>query len=149
MLFMHVYVNYGVVAQDIDIATCGIWLFLYIDSECWPWWHEVKGMSWWQSCIAQSYASPIISWWCFKEFDIWSHVDIEEIDATLSYLMMRIFMLLFMVINVIYVSLCKVHEKTYAIIIVKFSHVWVIGIESCHVFNPIILGNWCKIGCNI
>ena len=37
---------------------------------------------------------------------------------------------LVMVINFIYVSLCKGHVKIYDVIIVNFSHVWTIVVKS-------------------
>lgn len=86
MFLMHVYATYGVEVQ-VDIVTCRLWLFLYMEKVCWPWWHEVKGMSCWQIFIAHSYASVVVAWWCLEELHIWSHVyDIGKIDATLSYL---------------------------------------------------------------
>ena len=39
-ILVHEYATYGVVVQEID---WGLWLFLYIERVCWPWWQEVKG----------------------------------------------------------------------------------------------------------
>lgn len=52
---------------------------------------------------------------------------------------------LFTIIDVMHVSWCKDHAKADVVIIVKFSRVWTIGIKPCHVCNPIILGDWCKL----
>ena len=40
---------------------------------------------------------------------------------------------LFVVIDVVYVSWYKNHEKNHVVIVAKFSHVWAIGIKSCYV----------------
>lgn len=87
ILLMHVYVAYGVMVQEIGIVVWRLWLSLYVERMCWPWWHEVKGMSCWHSIIAQTYTFAKVTWYFLDTLHIWPCIDdIEGTYTMLSYI---------------------------------------------------------------